>query len=57
MDHPDAAASVPTPDHFLPLLVVAGAAEADDEFASITEGPDGAAVSMRSFAFRQGISK
>lgn len=31
VDHPDFAAAVPTPDHFIPLLHVAGAASADGE--------------------------
>ena len=49
--HPDAKLSVPTPEHFLPLLVVAGASDSDDDIQIITEGPDGWSISMTSFAF------
>ena len=49
--HPDAKKSVPTPDHFLPLVVVAGASEPDDEVKVITEGCDGFSLTMTSFAF------
>lgn len=49
--HPDAKLSVPTPEHFLPLIVVAGAASEKDELRTITEGPDGWSCSMRSIAY------
>ncbi len=58
--HPDSKLCVPTPDHFLPLLIVAGASDPDDEFNLITKASDGFSLSMTSFAFRpkgQGIKK
>jgi 4,5-DOPA dioxygenase extradiol len=47
-----AALSVPTPDHYLPMLYIAGARREDDEFSVLTDGIDLASVSMLSFAFR-----
>lgn len=44
--HPEAKLCVPTPEHFLPLLVVAGASSEEDRIDTFTEGP-----SMRSLAF------
>jgi 4,5-DOPA dioxygenase extradiol len=46
-----AALSVPTPEHYLPMLYIAGARRDDDEFMVITDGIDLASVSMLSFAF------
>lgn len=46
-----AALSVPTPDHYLPLLYVAGARRDDDAFSVITDGIDLASVSMLSFRY------
>ena len=43
---PDAALSVPTPDHYLPLLYVLGASDAGDGVAFPVEGMDGGSVSM-----------
>jgi 4,5-DOPA dioxygenase extradiol len=42
----DALLSVPTPEHYLPLLYVLGAAAADDAIAFPVEGMDGGSVSM-----------
>jgi 4,5-DOPA dioxygenase extradiol len=42
----DAALSVPTPDHYLPLLYVLGASDAGDSVAFPVEGMDGGSVSM-----------
>ena len=50
-DHPDAPLAAPTPDHFLPLLVIAGAARSDDTLLTLTEGPDAWSISMRSVIF------
>jgi 4,5-DOPA dioxygenase extradiol len=42
----DAMLSVPTPDHFLPLLYVLGARQSNDAIAFPVEGIDGGSVSM-----------
>jgi len=42
--------SVPTPDHYLPLLYVAGAGLDDDPLTILTEGITLASISMLSFA-------
>jgi 4,5-DOPA dioxygenase extradiol len=42
----DAILSVPTPDHYLPLLYVAGAAVEDDTVTFPAEGIDGGSISM-----------
>jgi 4,5-DOPA dioxygenase extradiol len=42
----DALLSVPTPDHYLPLLYVLGAAQPDDSITFPVEGFDGGSVSM-----------
>jgi 4,5-DOPA dioxygenase extradiol len=42
----DALRSIPTPDHYLPLLYVLGAAHAGDAVAFPVEGVDGGSVSM-----------
>jgi 4,5-DOPA dioxygenase extradiol len=44
----DAVLSVPTPDHYLPLLYVAGAGRPDDQVRFPVEGIDGGSVSMLS---------
>lgn len=44
----DALLSVPTPEHYLPLLYVLGAADPDDAIAFPVEGMDGGSVSMLS---------
>ena len=46
-----AALSVPTPEHYLPMLYIAGARRQDDKFSVTTDGIDLASVSMLSFAY------
>ena len=43
---PDAALSIPTPDHFLPLLYVLGARQQRDAVSFPVEGVDGGSISM-----------
>ncbi len=43
--------SVPTPEHYLPLLYVTGARRPDDRFEIITDGIAVGSISMLSFAF------
>ncbi|HEY4440305.1 MAG TPA: 4,5-DOPA dioxygenase extradiol [Candidatus Elarobacter sp.] len=45
---PDAMLSVPTPDHYLPLLYVLGARRAGEQVAFPIEGSDGGSISMLS---------
>jgi len=47
-----AALSVPTPEHYLPMLYIAGARRVDDTFSVTTDGIDLASVGMLSFAYR-----
>jgi 4,5-DOPA dioxygenase extradiol len=47
----DALLSVPTPEHYLPLLYVLGAAAADDAISFPVEGMDGGSVSMLTIQF------
>jgi 4,5-DOPA dioxygenase extradiol len=44
----DAALSVPTPEHYLPLLYVLGAQQADDALTFPVQGVDGGSISMLS---------
>ncbi len=46
----DAELSIPTPDHYLPLLYVLGARRASDRATPLTEGVEGGSVSMLSIA-------
>jgi len=47
----DAELSVPTPEHYLPLLYVLGASEEGDTVTFPVEGMDGGSVSMLSVQF------
>lgn len=47
----DAALSVPTPEHYLPLLYVLGASAEDDTVTFPVEGMDGGSISMLSVQF------
>ena len=48
---PDALLCVPTPDHYLPLLYVLGAARDDDDVTFPVAGVDGGSISMLSVQF------
>ena len=43
---PDAALSIPTPDHYLPLLYVLGAGQQGERVRFPVEGVDGGSISM-----------
>jgi 4,5-DOPA dioxygenase extradiol len=43
---PDAQLSIPTPDHYLPLLYVIGGRQGDDTITFPVEGVDGGSISM-----------
>lgn len=43
--------SVPTPDHYIPLLYAVGASDPEDTLQFETEGLDLGSISMRSFSF------
>jgi 4,5-DOPA dioxygenase extradiol len=43
---PDAALSIPTPDHYLPLLYVLAAAQKSESIGFPVEGVDGGSISM-----------
>lgn len=43
---PDAHLSIPTPDHFLPLLYVIATAQKDDRISFPVQGVDGGSISM-----------
>lgn len=45
---PDAALSIPTPDHYLPLLYVLAARQGDEQVTFPVEGVDGGSISMLS---------
>ena len=44
--HPDGSLAVPTPDHYLPLLYVAGLRRTDDDVNVLVDGVDLGSVSM-----------
>jgi 4,5-DOPA dioxygenase extradiol len=46
--HPDGHLAVPTPEHYLPLLYIAGLRRDDDALSVICEGFEAASLSMRS---------
>ena len=48
---PDAELSVPTPEHYLPLLYVLGASDEEDSVTFPVEGMDGGSISMLSVQF------
>ena len=47
----DALLSIPTPDHYLPLLYILGAASANDTISFPVEGIDGGSISMLAISF------
>jgi 4,5-DOPA dioxygenase extradiol len=49
--HPDAAYAVPTPEHYLPLLYVVGAAKAGEKPEIFVDGYEYSSLSMCSLAF------
>lgn len=44
--HPDGVLAVPTPDHYLPLLYVAGVRRNDDDLSVLVDGVDLGSISM-----------
>jgi 4,5-DOPA dioxygenase extradiol len=55
-DHPDYAAAVPTPDHFIPLLYLAGMAAAESEpLAPLVRGHAMGSISMACYGLGTGL--
>ena len=55
-DHPDYDAAVPTPDHFVPLLYLAGLADAQGEAPSaLLRGHSLGSISMSSYGLGEGL--
>lgn len=56
--HPDFEAAVPTPDHFVPLLYIAGLASRDDPMQAVLRGYSLGSLSMTAYAVgRSGIEQ
>jgi 4,5-DOPA dioxygenase extradiol len=51
---PDALLSIPTPDHYLPLLYVLGGRQSTDVIKFPVEGVDGGSISMLSVQIGEG---
>jgi 4,5-DOPA dioxygenase extradiol len=47
----DALLSIPTPDHYIPLLYILGAARPNDTLSFPVEGVDGGSISMLAISF------
>jgi len=47
--HPDAALAAPDPDHYFPVLYIAGIRRGDDALRFLTDGIDARSISMRAF--------
>ncbi|MEI7593621.1 MAG: 4,5-DOPA dioxygenase extradiol [Actinomycetes bacterium] len=50
-NHPDGLLAVPTPDHYIPLLTIAGSRVSGDSLSVLTHGYDAGSLSMRSIVY------